>query len=142
MIGYHYTSAHNWEVIQREGLKPYLVESLSKVAAPFGVSNTGVWLYMERQRGLSHLGCIIWQAITKKTENVVLLEVTYDESWGLESGFGVTHDLDWKGFMFHRETPVQIIHHEIAPEAIRVLNHYDISTFADLYDQKDNPILA
>ena len=142
MIGYHYTSENNWNVIQKEGLKPYRVESLVKVSGPFKVPDTGIWLYAERQRGLSHLGCILWQAVTKKTENIVLLEVTHNKNQVLNhSELGtveIEHDLDWKGFMFHEKTPVHIVLDTVHPKNIKVVGRYDISTFADIYDNRIN----
>ncbi len=141
MIGYHYTSARNWEVIQQEGLKPYRVQSLSEFAPMFDVPEVlGVWVYTRKQRGLSHLGCILWQAVTKKTEKVTLLRVSYPKARVLahaKAGEIVTaHDLDWRGFVFHRNTPVRVVLCEIPPKNIRLVNMYDISTFADLYDRK------
>jgi len=140
MVGYHYTSARNWGVIQREGLKPYRVESIAKVATAFNVPDTGVWTYARRQRGLSHLGCILWQAITKKTTQVVLLRVKYPKEWALSFGSGkvplfVQHDLVWNGFHFHDQTDARIVLRTISPGSIRLVNQYDISKLADFYDR-------
>lgn len=49
--------------------------------------------------------------------------------------FPVTHDLNWKGFFFHENTDAHIVLYTVPPENIRFVRQYDVSTFADLYDQ-------
>jgi len=76
--GYHYTSLDCWKKIQKEGLRPYSIKK-PQLYEHFGTDTVqGVWLWLQRPTGLSHVGCLIFQMGTKGVIEAVLLHVQYD----------------------------------------------------------------
>lgn len=74
---YHYTGAANWESIQSSGLVPYPIRH-PEIAELFdGRFAYGVMAWPEPHDLEGEIGSVLWQAETKQTENVVLLEVRY-----------------------------------------------------------------
>ncbi len=77
-IGYHYTSLENWKVIQRTGLRPYVITK-PQLFEYFGTSTVkGIWVWRDKPNGLAHVGCVIYQMATKAAVEAVLLEVQYN----------------------------------------------------------------
>lgn len=128
MIGYHYTSEANWQVIRREGLRPYV---LRRDIVGDGVP--GIWLWQERQRDRSHAGCVLFQIISKKTLSVVELAVAYDPVMTQRLGWPETHVIH-EGKLtnnagelvayYHTAAKAVIAWHAIAPEQIELLARY------------------
>jgi len=138
MIGWHYTSKTCWERIRHEGLLPYSVRSeIVAVGAP----DKGIWLYTERQHGLSHLGCLLWQMRAKKSCRLVLLEVRYSESdrvfvqkcWKgeRERTLSVSHKLDDDAFVFHESAPATVVWCPVPSRRIKLAASYDLVELAD-----------
>lgn len=77
-IGYHYTSVENWSKIRKEGLKPYEIDRPA-LRMIFNRPIMGIWTWLRRQSGLSHVGSILYQIGDKGTNEVVLLTYEYNE---------------------------------------------------------------
>lgn len=132
MIGYHYTSEENWQVIQKEGLNPYPVPNVKfhmKEFQVFAQSLLGVWIWPKRLRGEEHVGSIFYQAVKRPTLRVVLLEVIYGrrDRWMV---FGqppeVLHEGTAERWQYHHNLPGQILIASVPPERIRLVATYDL----------------
>ena len=138
MVGYHYTSEENWVKIREQGLRPYILrEDIVEDGIP------GIWLYIERQRGLSHAGCILFQIDRRRSLNVVELAIEYDKAITTRSGWHnlpVSHEgtiNDGTGrfiAVYHRAAQATIAWRPIAPERIQLLGLY---RFGEAWPQTD-----
>src|SRR5579872_2897678 len=79
MIGYHYTSASNWEKIQKEGLKPYPITN-PEVNEPMGRQIYGIWVWQQNPEGENERGIVLDKMIKKKETAIVKLFVEYDNN--------------------------------------------------------------
>jgi len=76
--GYHYTSLDCWKRIQKVGLRPYPIHK-PQLRLHIGREDVqGVWVWVRRPVGLSHIGCLLYQMSQKNTVEAVMLEVHYD----------------------------------------------------------------
>jgi len=68
--GYHYTSKSHWEQIQADGQMTAYEIHHDEVQEHV---KEGVWMWIRKPEGISHMGNIIYQAATKGATEVVLL---------------------------------------------------------------------
>lgn len=132
MIGYHYTSAENYEQIKVEGLIPYPLTNPNLVDNPL-IPSRGIWVYCHPQPPLSHAGCIVWQAVRKKTDRVAYLRVAYSfldrlsPEANQEASFWpgrLLHTLSIEGVELHRGVPAHLLHRRISPDQIWLIEMY------------------
>lgn len=139
MIGWHYTSEDCWVSIQRDGLVPYNLSHPSLIGQP--CPRKGIWLYTERQQGLSHLGCLLWQLHHRRTTRLVLLKVQYSVSdtlfessdwrhFGTKS-LALRHDLTVEGMAFHLKAPATIIWQPVPSRRVSLVASYDLVELVD-----------
>jgi hypothetical protein len=139
MIGYHYTSLANWKTIREQGLRPYLLRrDIVADCVP------GVWLWVSKQHGTSHAGCILFQIKTKKTFDVVELEVDYEPAWCERVGWEncrvmhegkVTDDFGELIGYYHRKAEAVISWRPVMPERIKLVGQYSFSQAWERADQ-------
>ena len=77
--GYHYTSLECWRKIEKDGLVPYTIKRPILEQYIGTESAVGVWVWLEKLTGISHAGSIIYQMAMKGVQEVVLLELDYDQ---------------------------------------------------------------
>jgi len=126
MIGYHYTSAKNYERIKGEGLIPYPLSHPAIKAEP-AIPNKGIWIYVERPDPLSHAGLLLWHATTKSNSHVVLLEVHYNlEDTRVPDGrtLSLYHDLSIEHRVFHVAELARIIFSPVVPEDVVLIESH------------------
>jgi hypothetical protein len=134
LIGYHYTSIENWAKIRKEGLRPYLID---RPAIREYVRDPvyGIWTWLYRLKGLSHIGSILFQMGTKGTMQVVQLRYRFNENDRLSPDnqpdkiIQLPHD-GWIGILpYHtrktEETAV-IVTKTIPPEDIDLLDTFNL----------------
>ena len=128
MIGYHYTTYSNWRVIQREGLKPYLIKK-PELEPHFPGGVNGIWIWQNNFSGLSHAGSIIYQ-VQKGDIEIVKLQLRYDEESILKSGVDTTVTIYHSGTIgnleYHNGERGVIYMLPIPPKDIKLLNRYNI----------------
>jgi len=140
MIGWHYTSEACWERIRHEGLIPYQLAHPVILQQP--CPRQGIWLYRERQHGLSHLGCLIWQMRNKRTTTLVLLKVQFSvtdmtfesTSWwdkGKQHTLSLKHDLSDDDMVYHTKVPATIVWRPIESRRIQLVARYDLVELVD-----------
>lgn len=78
MIGFHYTSLSNYKKIQKQGMKPYLIDK-PELNCHFKEKVRGIWIWCDEQVGVSEFGTLIFQLSTKCDLTIVKLEIDYDE---------------------------------------------------------------
>jgi hypothetical protein len=129
MTGYHYTSEANWLKIREQGLQPYKLKDELHAPQP------GIWLFLNRQRGKSHTGCILFQLWTKQCFSVVELAVAYEHAWCKnrhEQEYAVCHDGHLSHYAdttriwghYHLNEPATIVWRPIPPEYIQCVGVY------------------
>ncbi len=127
-VGYHYTPEENWRRIREEGLHPV---PLKEAYTRLGVL-TGVWVWVNRLRGLSHAGTLMFQAGDKATTRIALLEVWYypDEIAQIpDGGFPrSTHEGKVGNLVYHRGERSVILANRVPCERIRLIETYDLVT--------------
>lgn len=134
MIGYHYTSYANWEEIQKVGLipTPLAPDKLQSLAhLNLGEwDGTGIWMWQHALGPESHAGTILFQASSKGTTRVVLLEVEYDPATRLcvqEGLFAVLyHHGKLGGWKYHTREPAWLLTKTVPAKNIRLLEVFDI----------------
>ena len=134
-VGYHYTSMANWGSIRQQGLQPY---SIYKPALEEYIgANTvqGIWIWLYKQSGLSHVGSILYQMGTRATTEVVLLRVVYSDDDILtprdepERQITLVHDGHIGNLMYHTGKEVEravIVVKPIPPKNIDLLAAYNL----------------
>lgn len=131
--GYHYTTKSHWDKIKNEGLQPYLIHKpeLKK----YGFEDFyGIWIWKVKPRGKAHAGCIIYQTATKGEENVVFMQVRYDDKDLLRPDFfqsmTVFHDGRIENWRYHDAQNSMcegvIITKPVFPKDIKVIKQYNI----------------
>ena len=132
MIGYHYTTYANWLKIKKQGLIPYMIEHdeiLDTLKKPIW----GVFLWQRRQRGISHLGCLLDRMIKKKSPKLVLLKARYNKNDILEQIGDDTISLDHTGelgeWVYHKSEPVVIVKVKIPVKNIELIRIYNFLEF-------------
>ena len=132
MIGWHYTSLENWERIRREGLRPYRITKPTLLQWYHDATVQGVWVWNERQTGVSHAGSILWQVAGKAVQKVVMLRVTYNGDNIVGPGDGnrllLHHDGVIGDFPYHDGTQdAYIVGVAIPPDDIELVEVYDLA---------------
>lgn len=128
MIGYHYTSAENYEKIKAEGLLPYWIRK-KDLEAYFENGIHGIWLWKNNLSGTDHLGSVLWQLMTKASTNIVKLRVEYEEEdqymW---HGYivEIEHDGRLGVWNYHDRVPAVVIGKPIPPDRITLVAEYDL----------------
>lgn len=128
MVGYHYTSAANWERIRAEGLVPYWIRKRD-LEPWFSGGIHGVWLWRNDLRGTDHLGSVLWQLMTKAATSVVKLRVEYGEDdLFLLHGFPVEilHDGRLGEWPYHDRVPAVVLGRPIPPARVALEAEYDL----------------
>ena len=129
--GWHYTSLENWQIIRRVGLEPYRMPKLD-VAAKEEVS--GVWAYLHRQSGRTHVGSVMYQVITRPTAAVVLLRLRWraaDRYFTKPAGHVIStfHDMPTSSephpLFWHDQEPA-IVLARVPPDRIKLEALYDM----------------
>lgn len=131
--GYHYTSLACWMQIQQQGLVPYNIQK-PVFRQHFGTEEMmGIWIWTQRQRDLSHQGCILYQMAMKNTTRAVLLSVGYDAANALytaDGGLLLFHHSGNIGNLEYHTAQVWeqavIITKPIVPDRIELLQEYDL----------------
>lgn len=130
MIGYHYTSADNWNKIQRDGfLTPYPMKQPDLLTAfPNGVN--AVWLWVNNPQGVSHAGNILYQVSRRATPRIVKLAVEYSPDQVLRGPMGERIQLSHHGhideWVYHDKDSSVLIRNPIPVSRIRLLKAYNI----------------
>ena len=78
MIGWHYTSAERWAIIQREGLVPQLLNGPPAILQHYGPL-TGCWVWDRQQIDRDLWGEINWMMMRHNTPEVACLRVDYSD---------------------------------------------------------------
>jgi hypothetical protein len=128
MIGYHYTSAENYEKIRTEGLAPYWIKK-KDLEAYFEGGIHGIWLWKNDLSGNDHLGSVLWQLMTKASTNIVKLRVEYEEADQYVkhgSPVEILHGGRLGVWHYHDRVPAVVIGKPIPPERIAVIAKYDL----------------
>lgn len=77
-IGYHYTSLQNWREIQKSGfLIPQVVKKEELDWHFVDQEIRGVWVWVSRPKGVSHMGALIYQVAQKQDTQVVRLKICF-----------------------------------------------------------------
>jgi len=139
MIGWHYTTWENWLKIKEEGLKPYPIVK-PEFKATFGTDTMhGVWIWRHRFNGRSHFGSIMYQMAYKDSDDIVILEVDYDEATicAVPQGrISLTHTGNINNYNYHDGSEKSwVIACCIPPQSIRVFRRYNIKGLVELYDE-------
>jgi hypothetical protein len=138
MIGYHYTSADNWQSIRDDGLIPYLIDHPHIVHLGVGAVY-GIFVWPKRPRGICHVGNIMFQVGSKGTTRIVRLEIAYTDRdiWTNIDGdrLRLVHHgaltasragLDSAGMAYHVNEPAVILGRHIEPERISLTGEWDL----------------
>lgn len=133
MIGYHYTSLENWQKIQKEGLRPYIIHKPYLFQHIGSEKTEGVWVWIDQLEGLSHIGSILYQNATKNTLQVVYLKVVYDDDdclspTGKPTKLITLPHTGWIGKLdYHNGSEVAVIVTKtILPGQIKLLQTYNL----------------
>lgn len=127
MTGYHYTSYSNWQKIQKEGLKPSIYRK--REFKDLGVKSIkGVWLWMNKPKGNSHVGEILFRVARKQESKIVLLEVKYKKEFETKNGESLTlyHHGAIGKWTYHENEEAKIAVETIAPRNIKLVKTYDL----------------
>lgn len=127
--GYHYTPERIWLKIMREGLVPQSVvkqEILEKLPGA-----KGTWVWQAPLSPVSHAGTVLFQAVTKASPRIALLEVAYtmadvalDEG---KNGFlSNKHRGALASWVYHVDEPGYLLVRHVPIERIRLIAVYDI----------------
>lgn len=129
--GYHYTPERTWLKIMSEGLVPQPVvkqEILEKLPGA-----KGTWVWQTPLSPVSHAGTVLFQAATKASPRIALLEVTYTMA-----DVALAADEDRSGFLsnkhrgalgawvYHVDEPGYLLVRHVPIERIRLIAVYDI----------------
>jgi len=128
MIGYHYTSAENYEKIKIEGLTPYWIKK-KDLELWFADGIHGIWLWKNDLSGTDHLGSILWQLMTKASTNIVKLSVEYgDADRYIRYGepVEIEHDGRLGVWDYHDRVPAVIVGRPIPSDRIALVAEYDL----------------
>lgn len=134
LVGYHYTSLRNWQVIQQIGLIPYEIKK-PELRQYFDVNPRGVWTWIEEPTGISEAGTVVYQVSTKGVQKVVKLsyEYTMEDTLKYNSPYdGMEHNVTLYHlgtigvFTFHTKQPAHIITRHIKPEEITLVKTFDL----------------
>jgi hypothetical protein len=128
MIGYHYTSAENYERIKVEGLTRYRIRK-PELDPFFPDGIYGIWIWKQDLTGDEHVGSILWQLMTKNSTRVVKLGVEYNET-DLLRQYGadveILHDGRLGQWHYHYGVPAVVVTENIPPHAITLVQAYDV----------------
>lgn len=128
MIGYHYTSAANYERIKTEGLAPYWIKK-KDLELWFREGIHGIWLWKHDLSGAEHLGSVLWQLMTKASTDIVKLRVEY-EAADQYNQYGcpveIRHDGRLGAWSYHDRVPAVLLANPVPPERIALVAQYDL----------------
>lgn len=128
--GYHYTPECTWLKIMSEGLIPQPVvkqEILEKLPGA-----KGTWVWQAPLSPVSHAGTVLFQAATKASPRIALLEVTYtaaDIAIAKEGELGFLHNKHRGAigaWVYHVDEPGHLLLGHIPVGRIRLIAIYDI----------------
>lgn len=141
MIGYHFTTAENWQKIRVEGLVPYKLPrhqaGLASVLAVEGYHKV-IWLWPEVPAGADLVGCIIDRVTAKHDTRLVLLAVRYEPDemiagtrdgrcrWSLNHDGSIGHPCRDDEWVYHKRVPFVLLRDQVPPERIRVVGDFDL----------------
>jgi hypothetical protein len=128
MVGYHYTSAENYEKIKVKGLLPYWIKK-RELESWFPSGIHGIWIWKHDLSGNDHVGSILWQLMTKSSTTIVKLRVEYDESQRF-CFHGIPVEIDHDGrlgeWVYHDRIPAIVLVEPVPPERIALVGTYDL----------------
>jgi hypothetical protein len=136
-VGYHYSTAHAWEAIQREGLVPYKMGRTAREGRDEFLKMTGgqmgVYLWAQPFFGGAHAGSILERCIAHQTWRVVRLRVTFPLSHviplpmiPLHSGVFQSADPNDPVWTYHDREPAILLSRTVQPERIKLVGDYDL----------------
>ena len=128
MIGYHFTSKRNWNLIQEEGMLPYMINKpeLDKYF-PKGVR--GIWFWREKPAGRNEMGSILYQMSTKQSHEIVQMQFELKDNRLLKHNDHVIHlfhDGNVGDYVYHNAEPAMIYKDHIPPEDIKLVKEYNL----------------
>jgi hypothetical protein len=122
-IGYHYTSLENWEIIKKNGIRPYLIDKEEwHHIFPGGV--IGVWIWEDELVGSSHVGNILYQVYSKGSPKIAKIKIKYDEDSILP--ISVSHNGNVGAWSYHHGEKSIISVSGVKPENLSLIKIYDI----------------
>lgn len=99
----------------------------------FGTEDVnGIWVWMYRQKSLSHQGCILYQMTMKNTTQAVLLSVIYDDDMVLKADKGILvmrHSGHIGELEYHSDqdwAQAVVVTESIPPKNVELLQEYDL----------------
>lgn len=133
-IGYHFTSLDNWHKIQRQGLRPHMIDK-PELKPFFPEPVDGIWIWREGLSPRNEMESVLFQCAEKATSQVVLLKVLYhywdqlfywDED-GKCKRIVLTHEGVFGNYEFHIDGPEAVIlKAPVLPENIELVREYDL----------------
>lgn len=139
MIGYHYTTREHWEEIKKEGLKPTLVKNVEIYnAIPNKIRPQqifGIWVWKNKQDGLSHFGNLIRVALVHGSTNVTVISVEYKKedlyTTAYHQGLNISHHGEIQNLEYHKDELADVLCNTIPMSQIRLQKHYDLVKMAN-----------
>lgn len=126
--GYHYTSYSNWKEIRKHGFTPYFIQKPDlDQYFPDGVS--GVWIWKNNPKGLSHCGTLIFQASYKAETHIVKLKIRYNPKDILRferHPIEMHHKGIAQNLIYHTDEIAIIIPHHIPPKDIQLVKEFNL----------------
>ncbi len=103
MFGYHFTTAENFEKIQRTGLELYPLE-VPDVIEEY-TQDGGIWVFRQMLKGVSLLGQIIYVASHHRSNSILLLLVQYEQHQAASYRYHHDHPLNELNLIHSLEVP-------------------------------------
>lgn len=136
MVGWHYTTAKDWESIRVQGLVPYLVDYQPGLNPFFPTGVVGIWVWKRCMEGESEAGTVIDQAARKGTTKVVKLKVRFSGWKRLRYGLGpeerlvtILHLGSIEKWTYHVDEPAFIVVEAIPLKDIELVRIFDVTKF-------------
>lgn len=136
MIGYHLTSAENWENINKSGqLRMYTTWS-HKELFDNKFPPLGVWIWQERLEPYAEFTNVIWHVQTKQTKRVVVLELEYKEADLLLNEDGKSVSIDHhislcSGMEFYERVKATILNRPFYAAELKFVKEYNLSRYLE-----------
>lgn len=131
MIGWHWTARANWESIQLTGeMHEYPLKKFDEYEWAQDLK-TGIFAFREGPLDdLDEIGCVLFQSMSKRSLQVVLLHITYNEIDTRGESCRLWHNgaLGWPGneWVYHEEKEIIALRGPIPLERVELIKEYDL----------------
>ena len=153
MIGYHYTTLENWNIIKADGLKPTpLMEydlpgvNVDHSALHFYFKNrmpNCIWVWKYELTQPTHLGTLLFQMLTKVSFEIVVIEVEYRKKDQLKpytlepfQKYSYNHTGTIGAWKHHKDVPFDLLKKRIPPERLKLKEYYNFITLTNGGDRE------